>query len=73
MAMYMAWFVVTKTLIHINLASVSTLSISTLCRSSFLKSNATSPDPLVVCFREVCQKVDSKMKPSTCGSPLFGL
>ena len=73
MEMYTAWFVVTKTLIHINLASVSTLSISTLCRSSLLKSNVTPLDPLVVFFREVCRKVDAQMKPRTCSSPLFGL
>ena len=62
-----------RNLIPINPASKSILSTSILCCNSFLKNIATPVDPLVVCRREVGLNADSQRKPSTRGSPLFGL
>ena len=62
-----------RNLIHINRASKSTLSTSILCCNSILNNVATPPNPLVVYRSEVCVNDDSQRKPSTHGSPLFGL
>ena len=54
MTINITYSLVRMTLIHMNQASPSALSVSIIiCHDSFVKNIATCLDPLVVCRREV--------------------